>query len=67
LVLDGLRQGAPADHPDAQLPEFVWLLLRTRQVNRWLGTGLTMDEIAEWPPLAWELFDATVAAVKEGS
>ena len=53
--------------PAATLPDLARDLILTRQVNRWLGTGLTMDEIAEWPPLAWELFDATVAAVKEGS
>ena len=65
-MLDALRQGGKLDHPDAQLPEFVWLLLRTRQVNRYLGAAMTMEQIAEWPALAWELFDATVAATQEG-
>lgn len=40
-------------------------MLLTRRVNHWLGTSYTIQEVAEWPPLAWEIFDALVASTKE--
>lgn len=41
-------------------------MIRTRQVNRWLGTAYTVEEVAEWPWEAHEVFDAVVAGTKEG-
>jgi hypothetical protein len=42
----------PADAPEP--PEAAVVMLNTRQLNRWLGTSYTLEEVSE---MDWSVFD----------
>ncbi len=44
------------------MPEAGWVMLNTRMVNKWLGSSYTLEQVSEWPLLAFEV----LAALAEG-
>ncbi len=51
--------------PAATLPDLARDLILTRQVNRWLGTNYTVEQVAEFPWLFFTVLNALQAASRE--
>jgi hypothetical protein len=51
----------PDDAPDP--PDAAVTMLNTRQLNRWLGTSYTLEEVAEMDWLTFDLMAAIATAL----
>ncbi len=52
--------------PAADLPDLARDMILTRQVNRWLGTNYTVEQVAEFPGLFFTVLNALRAASEAG-
>ena len=51
----------PADAPDP--PDAAVTMLNTRQLNKWLGTSYTLEEVAEMDWLVFDILGALAVAL----
>lgn len=55
----------PSDAPEP--PEAAVIMLRTRALNRWLGTSYTLDEVSEMDWLTFDLHSALAVGLNPPS
>lgn len=56
----GIELPEPADPPDAAV--FMWM---TKAVNGYLHTAYTVEEIANWPPVAFQILTTIMEEMAE--
>lgn len=59
-----MRLGRKAGDPDA--PDAAYIMLQTRQLNQWLGTNYTLDEVANDPVLRDPMVLNMMGAIQSG-
>lgn len=55
------KMALPADAPEP--PDAAVIMLNTRQLNKWLGTSYTLEEVAEMDWLTFDLLGALATAL----